>query len=164
MDMPILTPVPIKTKNRTFCTRFYRWITYVRKWRVVENWHYTLADGSVIVIPKNFVFDGASIPKPLWFLLSPTGLLLIPGLIHDFAYRYDYLWMVKNENGTTQYEKYQHNAGRYYWDKLFKTVGQNVNGMKIINTLASTALFMAGGCAWEKNRKRNAADISPDHR
>lgn len=93
MDMPKLIPIQIKTRDKPFLIRIWRWITSIRKWELSEDWEYKLPeDEPVIVIPKGFVFDGASIPRPLWGLLSPTGLLLVPGLIHDFAYRYDYLW------------------------------------------------------------------------
>ena len=161
MDMPKLSPIVIETKNKKLFMRIYLWITTVRQWQLLENWSYTLPDDTKIVVPKDFIFDGASIPKPLWFLLSPTGLLLIPGLIHDFAYRYDYLWAIKEVDGEIAYIKYQEKAGQHYWDKIFKNVGVEVNGMAIIDSLASFALFIAGSWAWKANRKRNAEEINP---
>ena len=58
---------------------------------MARDFEYTLPDGREIVIPEGFVFDGASVPRLLWGLLSPTGLLLIGGLVHDFGYRFDLL-------------------------------------------------------------------------
>ena len=84
--------------EKSIFLRIWRWITSIRKWKLTEDWEFKLPyDEPVIIIPKGFVFDGASIPRPLWGILSPTGLLLIPGLIHDFAYRYDYLWALDSE-------------------------------------------------------------------
>lgn len=158
--MPILRPIPIKTKDRWIIARIWVWITSVRTWRVEEDWVYPLPDDQPrIVVPKGFVFDGASIPRVLWGLLSPTGLLLIPGLIHDFAYRYDYLWAI-DESGTAY--KYQAGAGQWYWDRMFRRVGIVVNGMAIIDLLAWVTLFLFGWVAWRNNRKEQRSEIFPD--
>ena len=46
-------------------------------------------NGNKYVIPAGFKFDGASIPKFLHPFLSPqVGVLLIGGLVHDYAYKY----------------------------------------------------------------------------
>jgi len=97
MKMPKLIPLPIKTKDKNFFAQMLIWITEVRTWEIVEDWEYDLPDGKKVVVPSGFVFDGASIPRPLWVILSPTGLLLIPGLIHDFGYRFDYIWIVGSD-------------------------------------------------------------------
>ena len=85
--MPILQPIPIPTKNRCFFARILVWLVESRKWKLVKKYRYKMRDGTVLVIPKGFEFDGASIPRPLWPLLSPTGLFLIPSLFHDYAYK-----------------------------------------------------------------------------
>lgn len=159
--MPKLEPIAIKTRGERMLVRLWRWITTVRQWRLVEDWEYDLPDGPRVVVPKGFRFDGASIPRPLWGLLSPTGLLLIPGLIHDFAYRYDYLWAV-DSNGRV----YKHNekAGQDHWDDVFLAVGMKVNGMPIINALAWLALVTLGWWAWRTNRKRHEPEVFPANR
>ena len=159
-EHPSLRPVPIKTKGQCTCTKLRRWITYVRWWNVVDDWTYQLPNGGPkIVIPKGFLFDGASIPKMLWFLLSPTGLLLIPGLIHDYAYRYDYLWAINDKGEAYQY---QYGNGREYWDLLFKDVATEVNQLPALNALAWFALVLGGKSAWNDNRLRNEADLVPN--
>ena len=45
-------------------------------------------NGKNFIIPKGFKFDGASVPKFLGQFLSPVGVLLIGGLIHDYGYKY----------------------------------------------------------------------------
>ena len=160
MEMPKLIPIPIKTRDLRLWVRIWRWITSIRKWELVDDWEYKLpGDEPVIVIPKGFVFDGASIPRPLWGVLAPTGLLLIPGLIHDFAYRYDYLWALDTED---QAYKYKENAGQQTWDSLFRRVGIQVNGIALIDTLAWAALALLGWWSWMSNRKRNAPEIRPN--
>ncbi len=158
IKMPKMRPILIETKNQPIWVRIWRWITSIRKWEIVEDWCYKLPDGPTVVIPKGFVFDGASIPRPLWFLLSPTGLLFIPGLIHDFAYRYDYLWAV--DRWGVVY-KYKENAGQWYWDGVFRKVGTSVNGMALIDMIGWLTLLLGGWWSWCSNRRRNADEIKP---
>ncbi|HHM06018.1 MAG TPA: DUF1353 domain-containing protein [Gammaproteobacteria bacterium] len=91
-NMPELQPLPIPTKHLPGSVRkILAGLFGVRQWRVLENREYKINAGTAVVMPKGFVCDGASIPRPLWALLSPTGLLLIPGLLHDYGYKYDML-------------------------------------------------------------------------
>jgi len=159
MEMPKLIPLPIKTKGKKCFKRVWAWITEVRSWELAENWEYNF-EGQCIVIPKGFKFDGASIPRPLWGVLSPIGLLLIPGLIHDFGYRYDYLW-IKDSNEELGYKKVKIKDGQKKWDAMFYRVGKKVNGMQLINGLAWTALSTMGCFAWRANRKRNEDEVFP---
>ncbi len=161
MDMPILKPVPIKTQKKPFFTQLWTWISEVRKWEVAENWEYELEDGTRIVIPKGFVFDGASIPRPLWAILSPTGLLLIPGLIHDFGYKFDYLWALNTEEGE-KYIKVYEVSGQQFWDEMFYKVGMKVNEMEVINALAWLPLTLFGFIAWNNHRDNEGDEIIPE--
>ena len=120
MKMPKLAPITIPTKGKKPLAKLRAWITEVRQWQLVEDWQYQLPDQQTIIIPKGFVFDGASIPRLLWGLLSPTGLLLIPGLIHDFGYRYDYLWRLRSDG---KVEKAYCRFGQKRWDKQFLSSG-----------------------------------------
>lgn len=160
INMPKLMPLPIKTKKQGFFIQIRRWIFAIREWEVTEHWEYELPDKTVIVIPKGFIFDGASIPRPFWAILSPTGLLLIPGLIHDFGYRYEYLRAIKTKNSKNTY-KYGKEKKRKDWDNLFLEVGIKVNGMTIIDKLAWISLAIFGCIAWESNRKRNEKELDP---
>jgi len=90
--IPGLRPLPIPTKNHNVLIRILVWLFDVRQWKLLENWHFKLENGDEIVLHQGFVFDGASIPRPFWFFLSPVGLLLIPGLIHDYGYKYNQFW------------------------------------------------------------------------
>lgn len=153
MNMPTMRPLPIRTRKKSVLMRCLIWIFAVRKWVLTEDWYYQLNADTKILIPKGFEFDGASIPRPLWALLSPTGLLFLPGLIHDFAYKYDLLIAVDDEG--KQYF-YQENAGRAYWDKLFRETGIKINGVALIDTLAWLALVLGGWYTWMQHRKTNA--------
>ena len=159
MEMPKLIPIPIETKGKSIFIRIWRWITSIRKWELTEDWEFKLPDDEpVVVIPKGFIFDGASIPRPLWGILSPTGLLMIPGLIHDFAYRYDYLWALDSEGRAY---KYKEKSGQWAWDSMFRRVGLKVNALAFIDTLAWIVLAVLGWWSWMSNRKRNEPEIKP---
>ena len=118
---------------------------------MLEDWFYTLPNGVKIVVPRGFIFDGASIPRCLWWFLSPIGLLLIPGLVHDYAYRYDKLLDVIGEG---VYIDYHANSGHRYWDKLFRDVAIQINGPFLAFYLAWITLVLFGGFAWRSNRKK----------
>lgn len=157
-QMPKLTPLPIRTKGKGLFSRIKAWVTDVRQWQLVENWEFDLPDGRRVLIPKGFVFDGASIPRPLWALLSPTGLLLIPGLIHDFGYRYDYIYVVGKDGEICKQDQAM---GQTHWDEMFYQVAKQVNGMVLLDWLAWLALTTFGWLSWKSNRNRSAKDIIP---
>jgi hypothetical protein len=148
--LPKLRPIRIITKSVPYLTALRRWITSIRKWEVLEEWSYELPDKSTIYIPEGFVFDGASIPKVFWAILSPVGLLLTPGLIHDYAYENDMLKSYDSEGNPADYKS---KAGRAYWDRLFRDVAIEVNGFKIINNIAWLALVLFGWIAWNAKRR-----------
>lgn len=151
-DMPVLRPIPIPTKKQPgWLHKLTVAIFDVRTWELVESWHYSLTlengENIKIVIPKGFRFDGASIPRPLWALLNPIGTLLIPGLVHDYAYRHRLLWKI-TASGLEKFE----NDSRHYWDRLFRSVNTQVNGMPLVSLLTWVALFIGGCSAWKENR------------
>ena len=82
--MPVLQPIPIETKNKGFWKGILLWLLGKRQWEVAEDFWFTLEGGNYM-IPAGFQFDGASVPKFLATFLSPTGVLLIGGLVHDYG-------------------------------------------------------------------------------
>lgn len=157
--MPVLKPMPIPTKHqKTFFHKLVVFIFKVRKWKLVKNWHYKLNNEVEIVIPKDFEFDGASIPRPFWAVLSPVGLLLVPGLIHDYGYKYQQVWKV-GEDGSP--EPYGKGETKEYWDDLFKTVGENVNGFSLVNVIAWFAVAIGGDSSWNRHRENEMVPDEP---
>lgn len=146
--MPRLRPIPIPAKNQKhWFLRVLVWIFDIREWELMEDWHYQLHDDVLIVVPEGFTFDGASIPRPLWAVLSPVGLLMIPGLIHDFAYRKDMLLQIDADGEKIPYKE---GSGRDFWDELFFKVSIEVNGLPVLSLIAWFALFIGGGAAWNR--------------
>ncbi len=64
-------------------------LTFVggREWRLEED--YTYVDGDHrITVPAGFQFDLSSVPRSLWWLISPFELSIVAPLLHDFLYAY----------------------------------------------------------------------------
>lgn len=56
---------------------------YPRHWITTCDIEVTLSDGYKLLIPKDTIWDGASIPKWLWWLMSPIDDGALGDLIHD---------------------------------------------------------------------------------
>ena len=146
--MPHLNPIPIKTKGKGFWKGILLWLLGVRHWELAEDFNYTLNDKDY-VIPSGFKFDGASIPKFLHPFFSPVGVLLMGGLVHDYAYKYETLLM-KNKKDTLGV------ISQKRADEIFRDININVNGFYLMNYLAYWSLRVGGFVAWNGHRKRNA--------
>ena len=133
-EMPNMKPIGIPTKGKGFWKGVWIWIMVTRTWEITKDFHYSI-NGEELLIPKGFVFDGASVPKFFRSWLSPMGVLLIGGLIHDYGYKYQTLLKkgCKNCNGLkTQKEM----------DITFRDINIDVNGFRTINVIASYNTFV----------------------
>lgn len=58
-----------------------------RQWIVADSFTYRLLDTQyVISIPKGFITDLASVPRPLWPILAPHDSYMNAAIIHDYLY------------------------------------------------------------------------------
>ena len=146
-DYPHMKPIRIATKGKGFWGALMLWVFGTRHWEVAKDFNYSINKQN-FVIPKGFKFDGASVPKFLAQFLSPVGVLLIGGLIHDYGYKYETLLL---KNGKTIGIR-----SRQWMDKTFRDINIEVNGFYFLNYLAYWALRLGGWVAWNKHRKINA--------
>lgn len=144
--MPTMKPITIPTKDKGFWGGVWIWLVVTRKWEITKDFHYSI-NNQDLVIPKGFVFDGASVPKFLRSWLSPMGVLLIGGLVHDYGYKYQTLL---RKGKKTCYGLKRQKA----MDIIFRDINISVNGFKMINYLAYYALRLGGFFAWRGHRKR----------
>ena len=145
--MPQLRPIPIPTAGKGFWGAIWMWLTGTRHWEVADDWAFRIG-GEGFIIPQGFQFDGASIPKFLHTWLSPTGVLLMGGLVHDYAYKYETLLRSgqKETMGVIDQKKA---------DEIFRDINIEQNGFHFLNNLAYWALRIGGFMAWNGHRKRN---------
>lgn len=146
-EMPKMQPIAIPTDGKGFWGAIWHWFWGVRQWVIAEDWHFEL-DGQQYVIPKGFQFDGASVPKFLASWLSPTGILLLGGLVHDFIYKYETL-VLKGK------KKCEPNFTQKEADQLFRDINIEQNGIHVLNWAAYFALRLGGFVAWNGHRKAN---------
>ena len=72
-------------KNPIVKSRVYGKNT-INKYTLINAISIQLTDGKVITIPKGFEWDLASVPRFLWWLMSPDVDSEIAYLIHDYLY------------------------------------------------------------------------------
>ena len=147
-DYPMMKPIKIATKGKGFFKMILMWLLGVRHWEIAEDFEYEI-NNQKFVIPAGFKFDGASIPKFLHPFFSPVGVLLMGGLVHDYAYKYQTLLM-KNKKDTLGV------ISQKRADEIFRDININVNGFYLMNYLAYWSLRVGGFVAWNGHRKRNA--------
>lgn len=69
------------------CVKIYR---YGEMPELTENLNYYVDDHYVIVIPKGFKTDFASIPRIFWNIIAPIGKWTLPSVLHDYLYSEGY--------------------------------------------------------------------------
>tara|TARA_Y100001949_G_scaffold128093_1_gene109615 strand:+ start:254 stop:736 length:483 start_codon:yes stop_codon:yes gene_type:complete len=146
-EYPHMKPIRMATKDKGFFGGIWLWIATTRKWEITQDWNFTL-DSTKYVVPKGFIFDGASVPKYFRSYLSPMGVLLIGGLVHDYGYKYEVLLLAGGKKATSK-------KNQKWMDKTFRDINIDQNGFFIINQIAYFALRLGGWLAWRKHRKNN---------
>lgn len=73
MVLPALRPMKLDS----------RWSR--RRWTFTHPWQVELEYYGWVTIPKGFITDGATVPRILYWLFSPTGALFVPSLVHDYC-------------------------------------------------------------------------------
>ena len=147
-NYPLMKPIRIATKGKGFFRMLLMWLLGVRHWEIAKDFEYEL-NGEKFVIPAGFKFDGASIPKFLHTFLSPVGVLLVGGLVHDYAYKYETL-LRENKRDTLGIISQKRS------DEIFRDINIGVNGFYLMIYLAYYSLRLGGFWAWNKHRKIGA--------
>ena len=148
-EMPQMSPIKIETADKGFWKAVWMWMLGVRHWEITKDFYFSLK-GEEYVIPQGFEFDGASVPKFLAMWLSPTGVLLMGGLIHDYGYKYGTLLRSDRTSIGAKSQKWM--------DTLFRDICIEQNGFKLLNYLAYWALRVGGFVAWNGHRKHESKD------
>ena len=150
-EMPAMKPIRIPTDGRGFWGAIWAWFWEVRQWEIDKDWKFSV-NGEEYVIPKGFQFDGASVPKFLGAWLSPIGILLMGGLVHDYLYKYTVLLKANKRSTSETFNQKQA-------DQLFRDINIEQNGIHVLNWAAYLALRAGGFVAWNGHRKNNCKAI-----
>lgn len=144
--MPILIPKSTVASSGDHLDRLAI-ATHKRKFYLAQEWRLQVSGitdsedlNGEIVIPteensKSIEFDGASIPLP-WLIsvltigiLRPLGVMLLASIIHDFAYKFGYLWVENNG------QKKKVNIERHHADNLLRDTLSTINKIPFINQI-----------------------------
>jgi hypothetical protein len=156
-NMPIMSPVIIDTKGHGLIRALLCWVITSRKWKIEDDWLYYI-DGVQHVVESGFVFDGASVPKYFRSWLSPMGILLIPGLVHDWGYYYASLTVV----GVDSEPNVNVDKTQKEMDIIFRDIAIQVNGFRYINKVAYYVLRLCGFFAWNGHRRREKKELDQE--
>ena len=118
MKQPIVQPVPGTKKYRLMV-----------EYRIIVL-------GQLIIIPKGFMFDGASIPRYLWGLMySPFHpYVVLAALVHDWLY-------------------FNHQCSQKWSDLIFKEILKDGPANRIKIRMMYRAVRMAGAKSYCWDRK-----------
>ncbi|MDD3814444.1 MAG: DUF1353 domain-containing protein [Desulfocapsaceae bacterium] len=136
---------------------------------LLEDWIITLPGGLQVIVPKGFITDGASIPRLLWWIISPFGPLLEGAILHDFGYQHGYLlspFIVTQVYCLRSMEMRFRHGGLFehmipvyvghqqkFFDELLRFVTIEANGATVQAWTAYCALRIFGIVAWKNYRK-----------
>jgi len=148
--LPALRPVRIETNGKSIFEAVKVWLGTRRLWEVAEDWDFKIGSTSHI-IPKGFIFDGATIPRFLTVWFAPTGILLVGALVHDYLYYYEDMYFLSDEIKWERTGQYT----RKDVDKLFRDISIDVNGFYSLNYIAYIFVRGTGWYYWNKYRKEN---------
>ena len=152
ISFPVIKAIPIE-KQDSGLKKVLKFGSFRRRYRVMENyicWSEYL--NKSIFIPRGFIFDGASIPKAISFLYSPTGVLFYGALPHDYGYKYNGLHLVEDlDSHIINFHKFS----KTKLDKIFKELCIQESGMKFSSIVATFALSCFGFLSWKSHRSKD---------
>jgi hypothetical protein len=104
-------------------------------WFLTKDLRYEILNtGIIVTVPRGFVTDFASIPRPFWSLLRPWGKYGPPAVIHDFLY-------------------WDQQCTREQADRIMMLAMQESDVGWLRTKLVHMTLRAAGAFAWKSNRK-----------
>lgn len=162
--MPIVRQLP-RDPDAPLLSRLRLWREPV-VYEVVEEYGYTLRDmdGTFwpLTIPPGFRSDLASAPRMLWALgFRPDGMMLVPGLFHDFAYRHGYVLCGLDEH---LHVCRMDVSTKWRADMMLALIAARVSGLYFPALAAFLALSVFGWPAWWANAKyRRAAQTTGEY-
>ena len=147
--MPAMRAIPWDFKDKNKLQQIWHWLKTPRRYELTEDWKYIIPTGEKLIIRSGFDFDGASIPRPFRPFLSPTGLLLVGGLVHDFGYRYNKYILADGRDFAVR-------GGKFFVDNLFRIIVYKETGFKILANIVYYAVRIGGNKAWKGYRENDS--------
>lgn len=150
IPMPVMVKLPANTLGKPWWLQLWLYFTVPTQYMLVGNWMIRLPNGMRILFPDGFVFDGASIPWFLRWLMTSFGPLLQAAIFHDFGYRYNFLF---DWAGIP----YALERGQKFYDELFREIVIWTTGLVVLADAACAGLWAFGFIAWNRHRREEVA-------
>lgn len=144
-----------------------------KRWRVSQPFHYTLEllpyeptkgyRHYNIKVKAGFETDFASVPRPFWWLYSPTGKWGKDAVAHDWLYRHagDFVWVNVMVCGTTHHQSLIRFTRKDADLALYN--GMKRSGVRLTARLTIYyAVRAAGWLPWLKHRQAREAEHDND--
>lgn len=152
IHFPIIQAIYEPLIKKPWWKKVFAFVTYRRKFEIKQEYSLWCPFlGKYIYLPAGFVFDGASVPKPLNGLYSSTGVLFFGAPPHDFGYRYKGLIHINFPTGGLYFTSYS----KKELDRIFESLCTLESGMKKASWAATKTLTLFGFTGWNANRKEN---------
>lgn len=148
IPQPSLKKVSEDTLGKPWWLQMWIYFTVPTKFMLVGNWKISLPNGMRILIPDEFIFDGASIPWYMRWLMTSFGPLLRGAIFHDFGYRHDFLF---DWQGT----QFALKRGQEFYDDLFRQIVIWTTGLVPLAYIAWAGVRFGGAKAWNEHRKND---------
>ena len=146
---PILEPLQPAYEDVSIFRQLWNQLTFhqtPQRFKLAADWTIPFpGEKTTILIPKGFITDFASIPRPLWPWIAPGGPLYVWAIVHDFAYQFGFLW----DYGTTQVFA---GKGHQFFDAMLRDGTIRDTGCRLEAEEAYVALIAFGGITWNKYR------------
>ena len=134
---PLTRKLPLVNHHDSTGKQIWDWLTKRSKYLVVEDeFLYIPMLSTWCFIPKNFVYDNASIPRVFGFVLRPDGILSYGALPHDFGYRFGGLMLSAGPEYPYNFVRLEKKT----IDDVFCDLNNRVSGLKAVNRMAEWAV------------------------
>lgn len=106
-----------------------------------ESWHEERCGHCAVEVPAGFVTDFASIPRLIWWFVSPWGKHGRAAVLHDFLY-------------------WSQTGSRRYADGVFLAAMSEAGQLLVVRYLMFSAVRLFGWLAWTGNEHDKAAGVN----
>ena len=141
-SLPIVSPLPLVDPDAAWFQRLMQAMFRRPQYKIVTDYFtYIPSVNAWCYLSRNFIYDFASVPRPLTFMFEPTGLWAYPAGPHDFGYRFAGLMLSPAPGIAYQFVR----QSRSDLDHIFRSLSDKANGLSTINAVGTFALSVAGG-------------------
>ena len=113
----------------------------VPKYKLLQELYIQLSNGDIIHIPEGFVWDLASVPRPLWGLLPPDSDAELASLVHDFLYIH------KND---FNYSRRFVDDEMLKWSKVLSGTKNKISARNVDNIVRYVGVRLGGWAYWNR--------------